>query len=195
MYHIYQTEGWVLASKNVGEANRFLDLFTFDLGLIRAMAQSVRKINSKLRYGLQDYSFGKISLVKGRDFWRIVNVQRLDDFNSIYKDKEIFQMVCRIFALLKRLIRGEEKDGRIFEDINGAIGLIGENRLSRLELGILEIILVFRILQKLGYVPREKRLNYLADFFVWEIDLLKVDDITKSLALKQINNSLMHSHL
>ena len=195
MYHIYQTDGWILGGVNVGEANRFLDLFTSELGLVRAMAQGVRKLNSKLRYGLQDYFFVRVSLVRGRDFWRIMNVERLNDFNWIYKDREIFRMICRIFSLLRRLVIGEGNDAVIFEDINLAIKLIDENDLSRDEKRAIEVILVFRILQRLGYVGRDSRLNYLADFSRWEVPLFKIDNLTRSLVLKQINSSLMHSHL
>lgn len=195
MYHIYQTNGWILGSVNIGEANRFLDIFTSELGLVRGLAQGVRKINSKLRYGLQDYSFSKVSLVKGRLSWRVVNVERIDDFNWIYEDKKAFSLVCRIFSLLKRMLSGEEKDSVIFDDINNAIRLMEEDGLSEEEFRALEIVLVFRILQKLGYVGRDSRFDYLADFYDWKADFLKIDDVTRSILLKQINNSLAHSHL
>jgi DNA repair protein RecO len=195
MYHIYQTTGWILGGINVGEANRFIDIFTSELGLVRGIAQGVRKLNSKLRYGLQDYSFGKISLVKGKLVWRIVGVEKSEEFNWIYKDKKVFQLVCRIFSLLKRLIRGEEQDRAVFEDLDQVIRFMGENKLSKEQLLSLEIILVFRILQKLGYVGRDGRFDHLVDFIKWETGVLEIDDTTRSVILKQINNSLAHSHL
>ncbi len=195
MYHIYQTNGWILGSVNVGEANRFLDIFTSELGLVRGMAQGVRKLQSKLRYGLQDYSYSKISMVKGKEIWRIVNVERVDEFNWIYENKKVFQLVCRIFSLLKRLIKGEEKDMAVFEDLNRAIKFMGGNILTKDMLSAVEIILVFRILQKLGYVGRDERFNYLADFSDWDIYLIKINGGTRSDLLAQINSSLAHSHL
>ncbi len=195
MYHIYQTNGWIVGSINVGEANRFLDIFTSELGLVRGMAQGVRKINSKLRYSLQDYTFGKISLVKGKQFWRIISAEKIDDYNSIYEDKNKFQLMCRIFSLLKRLIKGEESDPAVFEDVNEAMLLLGHNDLSKEAQSALEIILVFRILQKLGYVGRDVELDSLADFLDWETAKLTLDDKIRSSLLKQINNSLAHSHL
>ncbi|MDO8493352.1 MAG: DNA repair protein RecO [bacterium] len=195
MYHIYQTNGWILGSINVGEANRFLDIFTSELGLVRGMAQGVRKINSKLRYGLQDYSFGKISLVKGKQFWRVVGAEKVDDFNSIYADKNKYRLMCRIFSLLKRLIKGEEKDADIFEEVSCAVKFMAEHELSKEALSSLEIILVFRILHKLGYVGRDGELNHLTDFSDWDTSQLSLDNTKRSLLLKQINNSLAHSHL
>ncbi len=195
MYQIYQTDGWVLGGVEVSEASRFLDIFTGEFGLVRGLAQGVRKLNSKLRYGLQDYSYGKISLVKGKLFWRVVGIEKSDDFNWLREDKEVFQLICRIFSLLKRMVKGEEKDRVIFDEINSAFRFIGANKLSKNELLGSEVILVFRILQKLGYVGRDDQLNYLADFSEWRRDTLKIDSQTKTLALKQINSSLAHSHL
>lgn len=195
MYHIYQTRGWILGGINVGESNKFLDIFTSELGLVRCLAQGVRKLNSKLRYGLQDYSFGKISLVKGKIAWRVVGIEKSDEFDWIYEDRKTFQLLCRIFSLLKRLIRGEEQDEAVFEDLNRAIFFIGKNNLSQGQLANFEIVLVFRILEKLGYVGRDERFNKLVDFSIWEPGLLSIDDAMKSTLIKQINNSLAHSHL
>lgn len=195
MYHVYQTTGWILGSVNVGEANRFLDIFTSELGLVRGMAQGVRKLNSKLRYGLQDYSFSRVSFVKGKHFWRIVNAERVNDFNWVYKDKRKFKLLCRVFSLLQRLIKGEEKDAVIFNDINQAIVLMEDGSLSEDLLLAMEIILVFRILHKQGYVGQDDRFNYLAEFSAWEDELLNMNHATKAALLKQINSSLAHSHL
>ncbi len=195
MYRVYQTEGWILGSMEIGEANRFLDIFTADFGLVRGMAQGVRKIDSKLRYGLQDYSFGKVSLVRGKQFWRIVGAERLDHFDEIYKDKRKFRLVCRIFSLLKRLISGEEQDMAVFADINAAIKFLSQNEISNEALSALEIVLVFRILQKLGYVGDSGDLDELAAFSDWHPDRLVQDGDKRSRLLKQINYSLAHSHL
>lgn len=195
MYHLYQTKGWILGSMNVGEANRFLDIFTSELGLVSGMAQGVRRLDSKLRYGLQDYSFSKISLVKGRLFWRIVNVEKIDEFNWVYEDKKVLKMVCRVFSLIKRLIRGEEKDAVVFEDINRAIRMAGNGNSSKDALFTLEMILVFRILHKLGYVGRDERFNHLTDFSEWNAGLLEISNENRASLLRQINSSIAHSHL
>ena len=194
-YHIYKTEGWVIHSADVGEADRFVDIFSSEFGLIRAMARGVRKLDSKLRYGLQDYSFGNIYLVKGREIWRVVNVEKLDYLDRVFRDREVLKMIGRIFSLLRRLIKGEEKDRAVFDDVKSAIKLISETSLSRNDLRQMEVILVFRILQRLGYIGRDGRVDYLADFSGWDLKILKIDDLTRVAAVLQINRSISHSHL
>ena len=72
LHHIYHTEGFVLSGQSVGEANKYFRIFTKDFGMVGAMAQGIRLLQSKLRYSLQDYSYSKISLVRGKQVWRIV---------------------------------------------------------------------------------------------------------------------------
>ena len=67
MHHIYHTEAFVLGSRNVGEANKMLSLYTRELGLVYAHAQGIRLGKSKLRFGLQDFSHATVDLVQGKD--------------------------------------------------------------------------------------------------------------------------------
>jgi hypothetical protein len=73
MYHKHTTRAFVLSVSPSGEKNHFITLFTREFGMIRAKAQSVRVSDSKLRYALQEYSYIEVSLVKGKDIWRITN--------------------------------------------------------------------------------------------------------------------------
>ena len=82
MYHIHHTEGIILGSKNFGEAGRYYFIFTRDLGMIYASAQGVRKMSSKLRYILQDFSYIKIDLVKGKDFWRVASASKTNNLEQ-----------------------------------------------------------------------------------------------------------------
>ena len=81
MYHIHHTEGIILSSKNYGEAGKYYSLLTRDLGLINASAQGVRKISSKLRFVLQDFSYIKVDLVHGKDFWRLTSASKTCKYN------------------------------------------------------------------------------------------------------------------
>jgi hypothetical protein len=73
MYHKHTTFAFVLNVSPSGEKNHFITLFTREFGMIRAKAQSVRVADSKLRYALQEFSYIEVSLVKGKEIWRITN--------------------------------------------------------------------------------------------------------------------------
>ena len=207
-YHIYQTEAWILGGVDVKEDSRYIDIFSRELGLVRGLAQGVRKLKSKLKYGLQDFSRIKISLVKGREVWRIVGLELAsndlaDGDREIGQErmsaqkikKEKLELVARIFSLLKRLVKGEEKDILLFDEVDTAISFLHENSLDQIVLKKIEIVMVYRILHQLGYIPQTSELNFLTLYKSWQKEVISFDDKICSLALRQINNSLSHSHL
>lgn len=77
MHTIHTTPALVVGSKPNGEASKLIFLFTREFGLITAVAQGIRFEKSKLRYCAQDYNLGIFSLVKGKEFWRLVGAEEL----------------------------------------------------------------------------------------------------------------------
>ena len=80
MHQIYQTEGIVLKSIDYSEADKYLLILTRDFGLIKTAAKGLRKVSSKLRYSLQEFSVAQISLVQGRSIWRLINASCENNF-------------------------------------------------------------------------------------------------------------------
>ena len=147
MYAIYETQAFVLESSGRREADKIFSLYTEDFGLIRASAIAVRKMQSKLRPHLVNFSLAHVSLVRGRDHWRIVSAKR---------EKELpnFKTSCgkafiRALSLVTRLVRGERVDPKLFEILRSAYDILFENNPDALSF---EIGLVLKILHELGYV-------------------------------------------
>src|SRR6185503_5050887 len=117
MHHIYHTEGIILGSKSFGEAGKIYYIFTRELGMIKASAQGVRKISSKLRFILQDFAYLKIDLVRGKDFWRLTSAEKTNELENISKRQEVFKTVSNIARLLRRLLAGEDANEALFSDL------------------------------------------------------------------------------
>ncbi len=65
-HSIYHTEGFVIASQDTGEANKYYKIYTKDFGLIGATAQGVRHLKSK-GFGSQDPLFPRSKSDQGKD--------------------------------------------------------------------------------------------------------------------------------
>ena len=103
-------------------------VLTRDFGLVGAVALGARKEASKLRGGLEPVSLSKISLVRGKEYWRITSVEvirRLKKTNPL--------------SLLEKLVTGEASHPELFDTIEKNIDAD-------------EIILVAKILYHLGYL-------------------------------------------
>lgn len=151
MHHIYHTEGIILGSKNYGEAGKYFYIFTRDLGMIYASAQGVRKMSSKLRYVLQDFSYINVDLVRGRDFWRVTSASKTNMLENLIQRKETLEVFASIARLLRRLLAGEDKNEILFQDLVKGLGVL-EKTNTKEEVRNVEVLLVLRILHHLGYV-------------------------------------------
>ena len=188
-YRHYHTLGLVIGHTARGEASRLYQILTPDLGLVKVVAQSIRLEKSKLRYNLQNYNFVNLSLVRGREYWRLIGAERSSPANSL-------QVVFfrKISSILLRLIHGEQGNSLIFSDLEQAWELlIDKSPDSNLE--DLEIFILIRLLANLGYIaPSDITTPIVSveDFF-WS-DLVLVARKKGSL-IRVINSSLLSSGL
>ncbi|KKR43322.1 MAG: repair protein RecO protein [Parcubacteria group bacterium GW2011_GWF1_40_6] len=192
MHHIYHTEGIILGNKNYGEAGRYYPIFTRDLGMIYASAQGVRKMSSKLRFILQDFAYVKIDLVQGKDFWRITSASKTNKLEQLSKNSGTFEVVSNIAKLLKRLLAGVEPNQALFSDLINGFSVLEKS--GKEELQNIEIILVLRILNNLGYIGDNAVLQNLIKS-PFEENLIFEVSKSKSQVLNQINKALKETHL
>lgn len=193
MHHIHHTEGLILSSKSSGETGKSYAIFTRDLGMIYATAQGVRKMSSKLRFVLQDFSYVKIDLVQGRDIWRVTSASKTNKLEQISKNKKTLEVFYNIARLLKRLLAGVEPNQDLFEDLISGLSVL-EKIYSGDDLRNIEAVLVLRILNNLGYIGGDEKLqNLIKSPFEQELIL----EISKSRTevLRQINKALKETHL
>lgn len=196
MHRIYTTDGYILGGKNIGEANRYFYILTRDLGLIIASAQSVRSHNSKLKSNLQDFSYSSISLVHGKNGWKVTNASVYHSiFSDIQHNKPALHVCANIFAVIRRLVVGEIVDARLFTIVHdGMTFLLSLPHPSAVEIRSIETILVARIIDVLGYVGDD---TVIKQFLLkeWSAVLLE-DSIKHDVHLRtQINASLKVSDL
>ncbi|MEK7179036.1 MAG: recombination protein O N-terminal domain-containing protein, partial [Patescibacteria group bacterium] len=155
MTHVkYHTEGIVLKNSPSGESSSHVWLLTKDFGFIAGHAQSIRELASKLRYSLQDFSHAHVDVVYGRNGWKITSAVFIRNFARASHDGALpagITAISNIRSLLMRLCRGEEKDDVLFDDVCRGFSLLSSSSLSSAETERIEIILVMRILSRLGY--------------------------------------------
>lgn len=208
MNHIYTTKAIIVKSIPIGEANKYYFLLTEDLGFIRASAQGVRLDKSKLKGHLQDFYLVSVSLVKGKEIWRIVGVETIES-ESFIKDTNKLVAIKNIFNLLTRLLHGEEKNEDLYRSIESSYKFLIKNELSEDNIKNLETITVLRILYNLGYfktssptlsvgAPTESVGVDLIEFVrndSLSLELLNLFDKSKKTAILDINNALKESQL
>ena len=194
MHHIYHTHGFILGSRNKGEANKMLTIYTREMGLVRAMVQGIRLHKSKLRFTLQDFSCANIDLVRGRDIWRVTSAKNISTFPFARASRNSLLIIARVSSLLERLCDGEESNEKIFDDFMQVLYLLDDMNIESSSREALELHLVLRIMNSLGYIGDSL---ILSDYLGGSIDLNKTELLLKEKRsiISHINKALNESQL
>ncbi len=193
MHHIYHTEGIILGSKNFGEAGKHYNIFTRDLGMITATAQGVRKMSSKLRFILQDFAYLKIDLVSGKNIFRITTASKTNKLEQIYKQPATLPVLANIARLLQRLLAGVESNEILFTELLQGLTILEKVNTPE-DLRNIEVIIVLRILNNLGYIGEHNALENLIKSPFEENLILEVAK-SRNEVLREINQALKETHL
>jgi len=194
MHHIHHTHGFILSSRNMGEANKMLTIYTREMGLVRAVAQGIRLHKSKLRFTLQDFSYAQIDLVRGRELWRVTSAKHVSSFPLARCDTPTIILIARVSKLLERLCTGESPSEIIFDDFIQALYLLDNEDTSSSSREALELHLVLRIMNSLGYIGDSVMLSkYLSSSF----DHSKTEILLKERQsiIAHINKAISESQL
>lgn len=193
MHHIYHTEGLILGSKNFGEAGKYYYIFTRDLGMIMASAQGIRKLSSKLRFVLQDYSYVKVDLVKGKELWRITSASKTNLLESLSKNSDTLSIFSNLSRMIRRLLAGEEANEILFVDLMQGLKIL-ETAKEKEELKNIEAVIVLRILHNLGYIGKSKAIESVLNSPL-EIEIISSISTQRRNILYEINRALKETHL
>lgn len=190
MYQKYHTEAIVLGSRESGEADRTVFLFTRDFGLVRARASAVRTEKSKMRFALQHYTHSNVSLVKGKRGWRAAGATALCIAQGDPKGVATF---ARIAELTMRLIHGEEKNEYLFNALRDAHDALMRPVVEAFPM--IEIVCVARLLYSLGYISEEALQSTIFTHTAYGAEHLEEAEKLRGELLSSINRAIAETQL
>jgi DNA repair protein RecO len=193
-YNIYTTQGIVLSWRPLREADRVYSILTRDLGLIRATATGVRKEGSKLRAFLEPLSVSSISLVKGKEYWRITSAVLEESLSTSLKNKAVLKSLSKALALLGALVQGEEVHPELFDALEPVVLSTIDPDFDAKNGEALEILLVARTLFHLGYLSEDEVSRDMLDGEV-KNELFESISKNKKSIVKAINEGIEASNL
>ena len=189
---IYNTEAFVISSRGSGEADKTFHLFTKDFGTIRAKATGIRKIESRLRYFVQDMKYIDASLVKGKNYWRLVSARPIHDLNSI-KSLATPSRV-RGLQLIGKLAPEEESHSELFSELVAAYTYTSGAHPSNDVVESIEALLALKILHAFGYWGDEQADNMLV-VSPFNLDSIEKIKASRKSIIKELNKSLAATQL
>ncbi|MDQ5943437.1 MAG: repair protein RecO [Patescibacteria group bacterium] len=124
----YELNSYILARKNVFEADKIITLFSYEMGKSQAIAKGVRLSKAKLAGNLEPFNKCKLRLVKGRNLDIIVGVEpgKMHDYSRLTAER--LQVLYLISEILSRLSADHQPNTVAFdlfeESIDALIGSI-----------------------------------------------------------------------
>ncbi|MFN3188155.1 MAG: recombination protein O N-terminal domain-containing protein [Candidatus Paceibacteria bacterium] len=150
-YQTYITEAIVCGSYDNNTADKSFLLFTRRGGMLYATARSVREERSKQRYALQVFSCINISLVRGKQSWRIGSVESTGNLFSQAQSRAVRGSIVSVMKLVRQYIHGEETNFALYDEVvEGLSFLISLPENSKVV--VWETFIKARILYQLGYI-------------------------------------------
>lgn len=110
----YATQAFVFKKEDRMDADRMFSVFTKDFGKLEIFGKAVRKIDSKLRGGIEMFSFCEIEFIQGKNKKTLTDAISRKRFAGICQDPAKYTIALGICNLVNACIHGEEKDERIF---------------------------------------------------------------------------------
>jgi DNA repair protein RecO len=178
----------------MGEANKMLAIYTREMGLVWAAVQGIRLHKSKLRFTLQDFSYVNVDLVRGKELWRVTSAKHISSFPFARSNTNSLLLINRVSKLLERLCNGESPSENIFDDFVQALYLLDDENILPASKEALELHLVLRILNNLGYIGESDILSkYLSSSFAES----KIESLLRERQsiISHINKALNESQL
>lgn len=148
---VYRNKGIVLRSIRYGEADRILDLYTQDVGLVSAIAKGIRRTRSRFGGRLEPLSCVDFLAYEGRTLDTITQAEVLRSFRGVRESLSRLQAAGGMAGAVRALSGGDEADRRVFNLLYHALDAL-EERDSGFESVEAAFSLKLSILA--GYTPR-----------------------------------------
>lgn len=151
----YQTEGFVLAKIDYGEADRLLVIFTLKLGKVRLIAKGIRKLQSRKRGHIEVFNLVKIQAHRGRNLDILTEAEVVDHFPEIRVSLKKISLAYYFMEVVGRIIHDEEPNEDLFKLILDNLN----NLKCTVNLKKLRLAFTTDLLTLLGFWPKGVLLN------------------------------------
>jgi DNA repair protein RecO (recombination protein O) len=111
---VYKSKGIVLRSIRYGEADRILDLYTRDAGLVSAIAKGIRRTRSRFGARLEPLSCVDFVAYHGRTLDTVTQAEVLRSFHGVREHLARFEAAAGMVGSVRALSGGDEADRRVF---------------------------------------------------------------------------------
>ncbi len=147
---VYKSRGIVLRSFRFAEADRILDLYTQESGLVSAIAKGIRRTKSRFGGRLEPLSCVEFMAYEGKSLDTVTQVEVLHSFHRVRENLARLETAGSMAGAVRVFAGGGEADRRIFNLLYHALEEL-ENRESGF--AALEAAFKLKLSMLAGFAP------------------------------------------
>ena len=147
----YRTEAFLIKKKDWLENDQFLTFYTKDFGKVEVLGKAIRKINSKLRGGIEIFSLSNIEFIQGKNYKTLTDTNIIEKFPNLKKDLKKREVADKISQVLNDLLKEEEKDIEVWEVLYEVFKNLNDQNNKILNYYLLFYYFFWNIISVLGY--------------------------------------------
>lgn len=149
----YRTSAFVFKKNDRNESDRLFSVFTKDYGRIEILGKAIRKINSKLKPGIDLLCLSEIEFIQSKNGKTLTDSQKKQNFSNIATSPGKFFVFNKITEILESFIKGEEKDEQVFGLIDETFAILNACPEIHLSCSMVYYFFIWNFLSLQGYHP------------------------------------------
>jgi DNA repair protein RecO (recombination protein O) len=146
----FRLEAVVLRHSDWGEADRLLNLFTLEMGKVRAIAKGVRKLRSRKAGHLEPFTHVNLLLARGRDMPLITQADTVEAFLAVRENLLLSTHAYYVVELLDRFTYEEGENRALFYLLVDTLGRLTQDNIPDRAVRFFEL----RLLDLVGFRPQ-----------------------------------------
>ncbi len=149
---LVETEGLVIKSYNLAEADRIVVLLTHDHGVVRGVAKGAKRLSSKFGSGLEPFSVVQTTYFQ-KDAVELVSIQKTDLIQSNFdaaSDPDFLQKFSYLGDLLLTLSPPHDPNETLYRMVKACVETASNDRSTLLSTGVYFELWMLRLA---GYLP------------------------------------------
>jgi len=185
MHELRTTDAFVVNRYPHGESNFTYKLFTEQFGLLYAHGQGVRELKSRNKYALQVGQLSEVTLVRGREVWRITGAIEKDGMYSLHTlpKRRVLHTTTKLLAL-------EDAAREVFDVLRVYATHVPTVTVDE---DLVEALVMLRIMDKLGFVARpltERGIAILLETVLLDAEVFEQTKENREKVFSRVNNAL-----
>lgn len=146
---LFKAEGFVLRTRDLGEADKILTLYTRERGKVSGVARGSRRVRSRLLATSQAFSYSRFMLYEGRGLHTVSQAELISSFRPLREDLSRMAYASYTAELLDAFVDENEPNDTLFRLVLEGFTLISGTDDLDLALRWFEL----KLLDELGYRP------------------------------------------